>query len=96
MQGFSKLRAFVNESQIFLGAVAVSVNISKERKSAYFHKHIGAFVDEFVMADPDKEEVTQHKLLKKRSNLVHVIRDEHEHFGRTRETRQSEVNLLIP
>ena len=35
-------------------------HMSKERKSAYFHKHIGAFVDEFVMADPDKEEVTPH------------------------------------
>lgn len=173
MQGFSKLRAFVNESQFFLGAVAVSANIgiagnnlhkpesvrevgtlkffrekynrrnvtpdkitksfegceqfllsvgkayileaalefwgmqsladvpskhvppagiqhmSKERKSAYFHKHIGAFVDEFVMADPDKEEVTQHELLKKRSNLLHVIHDEHDY------TKPPEVTQIL-
>ena len=50
---------------------------SKEGKSAYFHKHIGAFADEFDIADPHKEKVTQHELLKKRSNLVLVTENEH-------------------
>ena len=37
MQGFSKLRAFVNESQFFLGAVAVSANIRVV--SGRYHAH---------------------------------------------------------
>ena len=53
-------------------------------------------IDKFVMADHDKEEVTQHELLKKRSNLVHVIQDEHDYTKPSEVTQHSDHTLEEP
>ena len=48
------------------------------------------------MADPDKEEVTQHELLQKRINLVHIIQDEHDYSKPPEVTQNSDHTLEEP
>ena len=48
------------------------------------------------MADPDKEEVTQHELLQKRINLVHIIQDEHDYTKPPEITQDSDHTLEEP
>lgn len=69
-------------------------NMSKTRKVAYFDKHIGDFVDEFVMADPDKEVIQQQKLLNERTDLVTVINQDHDYVMQTPEPHEPDHDLL--
>lgn len=47
------------------------------RKKMYFDDVIGAFIDEFVMADPDRDAVEQNKELQQRSLQVATIDHDH-------------------
>ena len=51
------------------------------RKKAYFDDAIGAFVDTFVMADPDCDSVEQNRNLQQRSSQVADINHDHDYLA---------------
>ena len=57
------------------------LHLPKTRKKAYFDEVIGSFVDEFVMADPDRDAVMQNQELQQRSRQVATIDHDHDYFG---------------
>jgi len=56
------------------------LHLPKTRKKAYFDEVIGSFVDEFVMADPDRDAVMQNQELQQRSRQVATIDHDHDYF----------------
>ena len=55
------------------------------KKKEYFDEVVGAFVDEFVMADPDHESVLQHK----QASTLHNIEAEHDYASVPVETSEA-------
>lgn len=49
------------------------------RKREYFNRVIGAFVDKFVMVDPDSDATLQIKELHERSQSVNAIEHDHDY-----------------
>ena len=57
------------------------LHLPKTRKKAYFDEVIGSFVDEFVMADPDRDAVMQNQELQQRFRQVATVDHDHDYFG---------------
>ena len=56
-------------------------HLSKATKKAYFVDVIGSFVDEFAMADQDRDAVIENQELPQRSIQVAIIDQDHDYFA---------------
>ena len=55
------------------------LHMTNARKREYFDRVIGAFVDQFVMVDPDSDATLQIRELHERSQSVDAVEHDHDH-----------------